>query len=66
MAPKWNMERKYIIRRRWAVVIALLILVMALMAFYYVSTHIYWVDWNEGYCFGSIEECFPEYFGGNK
>lgn len=63
MALVMKMDRKYIIRRRVAFAIALPLAVMALMAFYYIATHIWWVDWNEGYCFGSIEQCFPDYFG---
>ena len=63
MALVWKMERKYIIRRRVAFAIALPLAVLLLAGFYYVATHIWWVDWNEGYCFGSLEQCFPEYFG---
>lgn len=61
-----KMDRKYIIRRRWAFALAVVLAVLALIALYYVSTRIWWVDWETGYCFGTLEQCFPEMFGGEK
>jgi hypothetical protein len=57
-----NMDRKFIIRRRWAFALALVLAVMAFMVLYYVSTRIWWVE-GQGYCFGTMEKCFPEMFG---
>jgi membrane protein YdbS with pleckstrin-like domain len=57
-----KMERKYIIRRRWAFVLALVLAVLALMVLYYVSTRIWWVE-GQGYCFDTMDKCFPELFG---
>lgn len=64
MALVMKMDRKYVIRRRVAFAIALPLAVMLLIGFYQVSTHIWWVDWNEGYCWGTLTECFPNEFGG--
>jgi hypothetical protein len=57
-----KMDRKYIIRRRWAFVLALVLAVFALMVLYYVSTRIWWVE-GQGYCFDTMDKCFPEMFG---
>lgn len=57
-----KMERKYIIRRRWAFVLALVLAVLALMVLYYVSTRIWWVE-GQGYCFDTMDKCFPTLFG---
>ena len=57
-----KMERKYIIRRRWAFVLALVLAVLALMVLYYVSTRIWWVE-GQGYCFDTMDKCFPQLFG---
>ena len=57
-----KMDRKYIIRRRWAFVLSLVLAVLALMVLYYVSTRIWWVE-GQGYCFNTMEKCFPEMFG---
>lgn len=57
-----KMDRKYIIRRRWAFVLALGLAVLALMALYYVSTRIWWVE-GQGYCFDTMDKCFPALFG---
>jgi hypothetical protein len=57
-----KMDRKYIIRRRWAFVLALVLAVFALMVLYYVSTRIWWVE-GQGYCFDTMDKCFPELFG---
>lgn len=59
-----KMDRKYIIRRRIAFVLALALAVVLLIGFYQITSRIWWVDWNEGYCFGTMEQCFPEMFGG--
>jgi membrane protein YdbS with pleckstrin-like domain len=58
-----KMDRKYIIRRRWAFALALVLAVLALMVLYYVSTRIWWVE-GQGYCFNTMEKCFPTMFGG--
>jgi membrane protein YdbS with pleckstrin-like domain len=58
-----KMDRKYIIRRRWAFALALVLAVLALMVLYYVSTRIWWVE-GQGYCFNTMEKCFPAMFGG--
>lgn len=57
-----KMDRKYIIRRRWAFALALVLAVLALMVLYYVSTRIWWVE-GQGYCFNTMDKCFPEMFG---
>ena len=57
-----KMDRKYIIRRRWAFVLALVLAVLALMVLYYVSTRIWWVE-GQGYCFDTMDKCFPTMFG---
>ena len=57
-----KMDRKFIIRRRWAFALALVLAVLALMALYYVSTRIWWVE-GQGYCFDTMEKCFPTLFG---
>jgi hypothetical protein len=57
-----KMDRKYIIRRRWAFLLALVLAVFALMVLYYVSTRIWWVE-GQGYCFDTMDKCFPEMFG---
>jgi predicted PurR-regulated permease PerM len=57
-----KMDRKYIIRRRWAFLLALVLAVVALMVLYYVSTRIWWVE-GQGYCFDTMDKCFPEMFG---
>ena len=59
----WNMDKKYITRRRWAFAIALVLAVLAFMVLYYVSTRIWWVE-GQGYCFDTLEKCFPREFGG--
>ena len=54
----WNMARKYVVRRRWfftLVAVALLAIVWT------VATKVWWV--GDGYCFGTLAECMPEYFG---
>jgi hypothetical protein len=56
------MDRKYILRRRWAFALAVVLAVIAFMVLYYVSTRIWWVE-GQGYCFGTMEKCFPEMFG---
>lgn len=58
-----KMDRKYIIRRRWAFALALVLAVLALMVLYYVSTRIWWVE-GQGYCFNTMDKCFPALFGG--
>jgi len=58
-----KMDRKYIIRRRWAFALALVLAVLALMVLYYVSTRIWWVE-GQGYCFNTMDKCFPTLFGG--
>lgn len=57
-----KMDKKFIIRRRWAFALALVLAVMALMVIYYVSTRIWWVE-GQGYCFDTMEKCFPTMFG---
>jgi hypothetical protein len=59
---KMKMERKYIIRRRWAFVLALVLAVLALYGLYELVGRIWWVE-GEGYCFNTMEKCFPEMFG---
>jgi hypothetical protein len=56
------MDRKYILRRRWAFALAVVLAVLAFMVLYYVSTRIWWVE-GQGYCFDTMEKCFPEMFG---
>jgi hypothetical protein len=58
-----KMDRKYIIRRRFAFVIALALAVVALIGMYQVVSHIWWVE-GSGYCWGTLEQCFPNEFGG--
>lgn len=58
-----KMDRKYIIRRRWAFVIALALAVVALIGLYELVGHIWWVE-GQGYCWGTLPECFPNEFGG--
>lgn len=54
---KWNMERKYVVRRR----VFFTIVAVALLAIIWsVATQIWWV--GDHYCFGDLGECFPEYF----
>jgi fatty acid desaturase len=60
---KWSMDKKYITRRRWAFAIALVLAVLALIGLYELVGHIWWVE-GSGYCWGTMEECFPEMFGG--
>ena len=60
-----KMDRKYIIRRRFAFVIALALAVVALIGMYQVVSHIWWVE-GQGYCWGTLSECFPNEFGGVK
>jgi hypothetical protein len=56
------MDRKYILRRRWAFALAVVLAVIAFMVLYYVSTRIWWVE-GQGYCFDTMDKCFPELFG---
>jgi hypothetical protein len=56
------MDRKYILRRRWAFALAVVLAVIAFMVLYYVSTRIWWVE-GQGYCFDTMDRCFPELFG---
>jgi hypothetical protein len=59
----WKMDKKYITRRRWAFAIALVLAVVALVGLYQLVSHIWWVE-GQGYCWGTLEECFPREFGG--
>jgi hypothetical protein len=59
---KMKMDRKFIIRRRWAFALALVLAVMALVGLYQLVSHIWWVE-GQGYCFDTMEKCFPEMFG---
>jgi hypothetical protein len=63
-----KMDRKYIIRRRWAFVVALALAVVALIGLYELVGHIWWVETSQGggYCWGTLSECFPNEFGGIK
>jgi hypothetical protein len=56
------MDRKYILRRRWAFALAVVLAVLAFMVLYYVSTRIWWVE-GQGYCFDTMDKCFPTMFG---
>jgi hypothetical protein len=56
------MDRKYILRRRWAFALAVVLAVIAFMGLYYVSTRIWWVE-GQGYCFDTMDKCFPDIFG---
>jgi uncharacterized membrane protein YukC len=56
------MDRKYILRRRWAFALAVVLAVIAFMVLYYVSTRIWWVE-GQGYCFDTMDKCFPDIFG---
>ena len=56
------MDRKYILRRRWAFALAVVLAVIAFMGLYYVSTRIWWVE-GQGYCFDTMDKCFPTMFG---
>lgn len=49
---KWNMERKYVIRRRVVGAIAFAALVVTIG---FVSTQVWWTD--GGYCIGDMFEC---------
>lgn len=54
----WKMERKYVVRRR----VFFTILAVAFLALAWtIGTQIWWV--GDGYCFGSLDKCFPDYFG---
>jgi hypothetical protein len=57
-----KMDRKYIIRRRYAFVLALALAVVAVIGLYELVGHIWWVE-GQGYCFDTMEKCFPEMFG---
>ena len=54
----WNMERKYVIRRRVAFTILAAVVLGLVWA---VATNVWWTE--QGYCFGSMEKCFPGMFG---
>jgi len=57
------MDRKFIVRRRIAFVIAVVLAVSALAGLMWLTDHINWV--GDHYCFKSSLECFfPE--GGTK
>jgi hypothetical protein len=56
----WNMERKFVRRRR---VVFGLAVAIALYAIFQVSGHLWWVGGEEGYCWGEMIEC---YFGEGK
>jgi hypothetical protein len=57
------MDKKYITRRRWAFAVALVLAVVALVGLYQLVSHIWWVE-GQGYCWGTLEKCFPREFGG--
>jgi hypothetical protein len=59
----WSMDKKYITRRRWAFAIALVLAVFVLIGLYQLVSHIWWVE-GQGYCWGTLEKCFPREFGG--
>jgi hypothetical protein len=60
---KMLMDRKYIVRRRYAFALAVVLATVAVWALVQVSTNLWWVGGTEGYCWGDMIEC---YFPGGK
>lgn len=50
----WNMERKYVVRRR---VVFTILGAVVLGLVWFVATNVWWV--GNGYCIGDLTECFP-------
>lgn len=52
---KWNMERKYVVRRRWffTAIVALVLFIM-----FQVIGNLWWT--SDGYCWGDMFECFEK------
>jgi hypothetical protein len=57
------MDKKYINRRRVAFVIAIALAAVAVLGLYELITHIWYVQ-GQGYCWGTMTECFANEFGG--
>ena len=55
----WKMERKYVIRRR---VFFTLVAIAVVAVAWFIAGNVWWTE--NGYCIGSLEECFPREFGG--
>lgn len=53
----WNMEAKYVRRRRVAFALAVVLAVSALVGLYEVVSNLWWV--GNGYCWGDFDKCFP-------